>query len=107
MFAEYAKDSPNDILIRVTVHNRGPEPAELHLLPTLWFRNTWAWGRTGEAYWAKPRLAKVNDGVRRAEHESLATSGSRLEPEATTQLLFTENETNTQKLFGAQPHRPT
>jgi len=56
VFVEYAKASPEDILIKITVCNRGPEPAELHLLPTLWFRNTWAWGRGGEDYWGKPRL---------------------------------------------------
>ncbi|MGH7288779.1 MAG: MGH1-like glycoside hydrolase domain-containing protein, partial [Myxococcota bacterium] len=50
VFAEYAKASPNDVAIRITLVNRGPEPAPLHVLPTLWFRNTWAWGRTGEGY---------------------------------------------------------
>ena len=44
VFVEYAKAAPEDILVRITAHNRGPEPATLHLLPTLWFRNTWAWG---------------------------------------------------------------
>src|SRR5881296_4029430 len=53
VFAEYAKASPNDILIRITVANRGPEAASLHLLPTLWFRNTWSWGRETEGYWPK------------------------------------------------------
>src|SRR5262249_50639345 len=47
VFVEYAKASPNDVLIRITVANRGPEPAVLHLLPTLWFRNTWSWGDDG------------------------------------------------------------
>src|SRR6476660_4655410 len=45
VFVEYAKESPEDILVQVTVHNRGPEPAEIHVLPTLWFRNRWSWGR--------------------------------------------------------------
>src|SRR6476660_7092579 len=45
VFVEYAKESPEDLLIQITVHNRGPEPAEIHLLPTLWFRNRWSWGR--------------------------------------------------------------
>ena len=45
VFVEYAKPEPEDILIRITVHNRGPEDADLHLLPTLWFRNTWSWER--------------------------------------------------------------
>ena len=57
MTAEYAKASPDDILIRLTVANRGPEPARLHLLPTLWFRNTWSWGAAyEEGRWPKPRL---------------------------------------------------
>ncbi len=56
VFAEYAKHSPDDVLIRLTVHNRGPEPATLHLLPTLWFRNTWSWGRTHETSGIRPRL---------------------------------------------------
>jgi hypothetical protein len=45
VFIEYAKESPEDILVQVTVHNRGPEAAEIHVLPTLWFRNRWSWGR--------------------------------------------------------------
>src|SRR5437867_3552362 len=51
VFAEYAKAALDDVLIRITVANRGPETATLHLLPTLWFRNTWSWGRTGEGYY--------------------------------------------------------
>jgi hypothetical protein len=61
VFVEYAKNAPEDILIRDTVHNRGPEPAKLHLLPTLWFRNTWAAANSA----AKPvlrRLDRVADG---------------------------------------------
>src|SRR5204862_3638834 len=45
VFVEYAKESPEDILVQITIHNRGPEAAELHVLPTLWFRNRWSWGR--------------------------------------------------------------
>ena len=55
VFVEYAKASPEDILIQITVHNRGPEPATLHVLPTLWFRNAWSWG--GDA--ARPVLRQV------------------------------------------------
>src|SRR5256712_3668242 len=69
--AEYAKASPEDILVRVTVANRGPDAAPLHVLPTLWFRNTWSWGRTGEGYWPKPRLGRAGDGTIVAEHASL------------------------------------
>ena len=62
---EYAKAGPNDILVRITVANRGPDAARLDLLPTLWFRNTWSWGRIGEGYWRKGKLHQVADGGRR------------------------------------------
>ena len=68
VFVEYAKGSPEDILIRLTVANRGPEKATLHLLPTLWFRNTWAWDRTGEGYWPKPIITRVDAETLAARH---------------------------------------
>jgi len=68
---EYAKADSDDILIRIKVCNRGAETATLHLLPTLWFRNTWSWGRSGEGYWAKPSMRLLEDGSIVAEHESL------------------------------------
>src|SRR5262249_39513900 len=71
VFAEYAKASPDDILIRLTVANRGPETATLHLLPTLWFRNTWSWGCRHEGCWRKPRLWLAEDGSICAEHVTL------------------------------------
>ncbi len=76
--AEYAKASPDDLLLRITLANRGPDDAELHVLPTLWFRNTWSWGRTGEGYWAKPVIGRSGSGGVTATHESLRcrTSGS-------------------------------
>ena len=67
VFVEYAKADPEDILVRITVHNRGPETAELHLLPTLWFRNTWSWD--GNA--TKPTLRQVGDRAVLASHERL------------------------------------
>src|SRR5262249_49920564 len=57
IFVEYAKAAPDDIWVRVTAMNRGPEAAALHILPTLWFRNTWSWGRSGEGYWPKPEIS--------------------------------------------------
>ena len=99
---EYAKASPDDILIQITLTNRGAAPAPLHLLPTLWFRNTWSWGRTGEGYWPKPRIAA--DGVRAlvAEHVSLGRFRLELDPAAgPAPLLFTDNETDMQRIFGA------
>ncbi len=94
---EYAKATPEDILIRITAYNRGPEAAHLELLPTLWFRNTWSWDPSAK----RPMLLKEADGrgaaVIRAE-ESMY--GKRwLLCEGTPELLFTENETNLQRLF--------
>jgi len=97
VFVEYAKAAPDDILIRITAANRSPENATLHILPTLWFRNTWSWGRSGEGYWPKPRLS-AGEGAIVAEHESLGNL--LLTFEGNPELLFTENETNVERLFG-------
>jgi hypothetical protein len=110
--AEYAKADPDDVLIRIEAHNRGPDPAPLWLLPTLWFRNTWSWGRTGEGYWAKPRIERAEavsgDAALAAEHASLGRM--RLDAEALAgagpELLFTDNETNNERLFGAPNASP-
>ncbi len=111
VFAEYAKAAPDEILIRITVANRGPDAAALHLLPTLWFRNTWSWGRMGEGHWDKPviRSVKVNEKVIRfvAEHDSLGTFHLEAHPGPDGVLptaLVTENETNTVKLHNS-PNR--
>src|ERR1700758_4440701 len=71
VFAEYAKSSENDILIRLTIANRGPEKATLHLLPTLWFRNTWSWGPIPEESTNKPSITLERDGLVRAQHDVL------------------------------------
>jgi Mannosylglycerate hydrolase MGH1-like glycoside hydrolase domain len=109
LFAEYAKEAPNDVLIRITVANRGPEPAEIHLLPTLWFRNTWSWGRSGEGYWPKPRIREIERGVLLAEHDSLGrfrlAAGRGPEGNLPT-FLVTDNETNAARLFGAPNASP-
>jgi len=101
VFVEYAKATPDDILIRVTCANRGSATATLHLLPTLWQRNTWAWGRGGEGYWPKGQIARVSDTVLVAEHPSLGRYrlACDIVSGASPQLMFTENETNTEKLF--------
>ena len=97
VFMEYAKASPEDMLIRITVHNRGPEAARLRLLPTLWFRNTWSWGDGDE----KPAMCKAGPGVIKAVHHEL---GERLlYCDGDAELLFTENESNAQRLWG-QPN---
>ena len=94
VFVEYAKADPEDMLIRISVHNRGPETAEIHLLPTLWFRNTWSWDKGA----AKPSLREVENGRVRAAHVEL---GDRtLDCEGNPELLFTENESNASRLWG-------
>jgi hypothetical protein len=105
VFVEYAKASPEDVLIAITVVNRGPDPAPLDVLPTLWFRNTWSWGRAGEGYWPRPRLALAPDGRGvRAEHAGLGAYT--LRAETPVPWLFTENETNFERLFGAASASP-
>jgi hypothetical protein len=96
VFLEYAKQSPEDILIRITVANRGPEAARLHVLPTLWFRNTWSWGKNG----ARPSL-RASGGTIRASHAELGDST--LFCDGAPELLFTENESNAERLWG-QPN---
>jgi len=96
VFVEYAKADPEDVLIRITVHNRGPEPATLHLLPTLWFRNTWSWRKDA----SKPFL-EVQDGAVLASHPDLGEHV--LYCEGAPELLFTENESNASRLWG-QPN---
>jgi len=100
VLVEYAKASPNDVLIRLTLSNRGPEPAPLHVLPTLWFRNTWSWGRQGEGYWPRPRIERAPQGLR-ATHASLGAMRLAVEAAAGSEpeLLFTDNETNSLRLY--------
>src|SRR5688572_26357920 len=97
VFVEYAKDAPEDILIKLTICNRGEEAASLHVLPTVWFRNTWSWGQGIP----KPGLEEVdgpaNVSVLQASHPELGKRYFVCEGEVP--LLFTENETNTQRLF--------
>ncbi len=85
---EYAKASPEDLLIRINVSNRGPEPADLDLLPTIWFRNDWSWHQGA----VKPAM-KATGGA-------IDLEGRRLYLEGSPELLFTENETNTRRLYG-------
>jgi hypothetical protein len=99
VLVEFAKAAPEDVLVPITVTNRGPEKASLHLLPTLWFRNTWSWGPEV----AKPRLEQAKGpkgcSVVIASHDEL---GKRwLYCDGSPELLFTENETNCERVFGA------
>jgi Glycosyl hydrolase family 63 C-terminal domain len=104
VFAEYGKNSPNDILIRITIWNRGPEQAKLHLLPTLWFRNTWSWGPIFDEVTVKPSLTFIRDGLVGAEHAELGQY--QFAYDKAGEPLFTENETNAKRLFGAQNGGP-
>jgi hypothetical protein len=99
VFIEYAKETPEDILVRITVHNRGPEAAKLHVLPTLWFRNTWSW-KEGEP---KPALREIDGGIQAAHAELNQYS---LFCEGNPELLFTENESNTERLWGVSNQSP-
>jgi hypothetical protein len=96
---EYAKASPDDILIVIRIHNRGPEAAPLHVLPTVWFRNTWSWGDVT----LKPWLSRVEDPIAGGV---IALDEPRLGPrwlycDGSPELLFTDNDTNVRRLFGA------
>ena len=100
----YAKASPTEILQRIVLTNHGPDAATLHVLPTLWFRNTWQWGGTA----TRPRIERDGDGLVVAEH---ALAGYRLEAAAAPDgsrpdALFCENETNTARVFGTDPLTP-
>ncbi|MBW3542694.1 MAG: glucosidase [Planctomycetes bacterium] len=131
VFVEYAKASPDDILIRLTLANRGPHSAVLHVLPTLWFRNTWSWGCTHEGCEVKPRMhvdtVPVSPSARGgtsasppltkgwqggvaviARHPSLGAYRFCAEtgPHSPPTLLFTENETNIQRLYGSPNETP-
>jgi hypothetical protein len=107
VFVEYAKADTDDLLMRVTAVNRGPEPAELHLLPTAWFRNTWSWGLHPET--PRPEVRAQRDAALHLWHPELgeywlhyAAGAGGHAPE----LLFTENETNQQRLWGVPNDQP-
>lgn len=100
---EYTKAAPNDILIRLTVTNHGPEAATLHLIPTLWFRNTWSWGCRHEGCTLKPHL-RLEDEAIAAEHDTLGRFALHFADGPDGQSpdpLFTDNHTNRRRLFDA------
>jgi hypothetical protein len=100
IFVEYAKHGIDDILARVTVINRGPDPATLHLLPTIWFRNTWSWGYGVP----RPELARLDSHTIVAREQSLGEF--KLWLEDAPPLLFTENDSNTERLWGWRGAEP-
>jgi hypothetical protein len=110
IFVEYAKADVEDILVRITVVNRGPERAELHLLPTIWFRNTWSWGAGGND--SRPHMKRAeSDGpngekAATVELEHPQYGKRRLYCEGEPGLLFTENETNSRRLYGTANGSP-
>ncbi|MEI6003013.1 glucosidase [Paraburkholderia bengalensis] len=97
VFVEYAKAGPEDIFVRISVHNRARDRARLRVLPTLWFRNTWSWGHDD----CRPSLCEAGQGVIRATHHELGDYW--LYCEGVTELLFTENESNAERLWN-QPN---
>ncbi len=104
VIAEFAKASPDDVLVRYTITNRGPETAGLHLLPTVWHRNIWSWGLGSrrERLWA----AEDSPGRRAIEIDSSYYGHLRVDAEGEPELLFTENETNFERLFGVPNETP-
>jgi hypothetical protein len=99
VFVEYAKADVEDICIRITVENRGPEAARLRVLPTIWFRNTWAWNPDEP----RPELRLAHSGIEPCLELTHVEYGKRwLICEESPELLFTENETNKKRLFGAE-----
>jgi len=104
VFVTYAKASPEDILVEIAIANRGPETAPLHVLPTLWFRNTWSWGLDAR----RPRARRADGPMGTAAVAIVHPAyGERtLHVEGAPELLFTENETNNRRLFGAENDGP-
>jgi len=115
IFIETAKetDDPEELLFRVTAYNRGPEPAPLHIIPHLWFRNTWSWGH--EPDHLKPTIRIMGPMTAQSKHHKLGTRFLQLSPSpgcgpdadnVRPQLIFTENDTNTEKLYGVKNKQP-
>jgi len=109
VFVEYAKAAPEDILVRITAVNRGPDAADLHLLPTLWFRNDWsAWIAESNRAPEKPHLEQIEapDGTTAVSAAHALLGAFTLSCEGNVPLLFTENETNHARLFGTKNESP-
>ena len=104
VFVEYAKANAEDILVRIEVINRGPEIAQLHLLPTIWFRNRWSWGYGDPRPEMRRTVSVTNDALIELEHDYY--DRRLLYCEGTPELLFTENETNSQRLYRAANSTP-
>src|SRR6201987_6134389 len=104
VFVEYAKAGPTDILIQISIANRGPEPASIHALPMLWFRNTWTWWPDQP----KPSLRqKPGENVVTIETSHVELGGFLLHCDGNPRLLFTENDTNNERIFGTPNAMPS
>ena len=106
VFVEYAKGSPEDILIQITAINRGPDAAELHLLPTLWFRNDWAKWIAKPSKRPEIKQITLPEGVTAVSAEHEVPGSYHLYCEGDVPLLFTENETNYERVFGTPNQTP-
>lgn len=116
IFIETAKehDNPDELLFRVTAWNRGPDPAPLHIVPQVWFRNTWSWGIEEES--KKPSISNHSDGVAKSQHHQLGDRYFQLSPspgvgssgdDVIPEMMYTENDTNYKTLYdqkNAQPY---
>jgi hypothetical protein len=102
VFVEYAKASPEDLLIAITVHNRGSDAASLHVLPTIWFRNTWSWGGSI----VRPELSESRDGTGVVALSHPVLGRQFFYADGAPSLLFTENETNNERLFHSPNKTP-
>jgi len=104
VFVEYAKESPEDLLVKITVANRGPDQAVVHVLPTLWFRNTWSWQKNAPKPLLEQREGPDGSTVIMASHPDLGVRY--LYCEGSVPVLFTENETNQERIFGTPNQAP-
>ncbi|KAK6359469.1 hypothetical protein TWF696_000625 [Orbilia brochopaga] len=115
IFIETAKDGEDEeeLLFRITAYNRGPEPAPLHIVPQMWFRNTWSWGREPPEH--KPIIRKQSDTIAQADHHKLGSRYMQLSPspgvsadagDVSPELIFTENDTNLQTLYNVPNNTP-
>lgn len=94
---EYAKNTPDDIIINITVANRGPEASRIHVLPTLWYRNTWSWGSHHGESTAKPKMKQIAPGTVECHHNTFGKyifAADVGQDGQIPELLFTDNETN-------------
>lgn len=115
IFIETAKeaDDPDELLFRVTAWNRGPDPAPLHIVPHVWFRNTWSWGREAED--KKPSIKLHDEGVAKSSHHKLGSRYFQLSPspgvgtsgdDVLPTMMFTENDTNFKALYDQKNKQP-